>query len=589
MTHVFNDPARFADELVEGLVAANRSRIVQVEGGVIRRHRAPSNSVVMVTGGGSGHYPAFGGLVGQGIAHGAAMGNVFASPSADQICAVARAVNAGGGILLCYNNYAGDVLNFDEAQRRLRAQGLDVRSVVVNDDVASAPLAEAQRRRGIAGSFAVFKAAGFACDSGASLDEVMRIAAAANERVRSVGVAFSGCTLPGASAPLFEVERGQMEVGMGIHGEPGLERRPAPTAHALAQLLVERLLAEVPSVVRSVEGSRVAAILNGLGAVKYEELFVVFRSVDRLLTERGITLVEPEVGELVTSFDMAGVSLSLAWLDEEFERSWCAAADTPAFRKGSVARATGELAGGASQRTSRVVAQGTAESRAAAAVALEALRAGSRAIRARSDELGRLDAVAGDGDHGIGMQHGATAAVEAAEQALAASAGVGTLLATAGEAWSHRGGGTSGALWGVLLREFGRALGDERAPDLAGVAAAADAALSAVSAAGHARVGDKTMVDAMDPFARELAQAVADGMPLRTAWSQAAHAATAAAQATAALLPKLGRARPHAQRSVGTPNPGAVSMVLVLEAVAEILAQRTCAWLDPISAPQRGE
>ena len=360
MTHVFNDPARFADELVEGLVAANRSRIVQVDGGVIRRHRAPSNSVVMVTGGGSGHYPAFGGLVGQGIAHGAAMGNVFASPSADQICAVAQAVNAGGGILFCYNNYAGDVLNFDEAQRRLRAQGLDVRSVVVNDDVASAPLAEAQRRRGIAGSFAVFKAAGFACDSGANLDEVVRIAAAANERVRSVGVAFSGCTLPGASAPLFKVEPGQMEVGMGIHGEPGLQRMPAPTAHALAQLLVERLLAEVPSVVGAVEGARVAAILNGLGAVKYEELFVIYRSVDRLLTVRGITLVEPEVGELVTSFDMAGVSLSLVWLDEELERSWCAAADTPAFRKGSVAHATGELAGGASQRTSRVLAQGSA-------------------------------------------------------------------------------------------------------------------------------------------------------------------------------------------------------------------------------------
>ena len=583
MTHVFNDPARFADELVEGLVAANRSRIVQVDGGVIRRHRAPSNSVVMVTGGGSGHYPAFGGLVGQGIAHGAAMGNVFASPSADQICAVAQAVNAGGGILFCYNNYAGDVLNFDEAQRRLRARGLDVRSVVVNDDVASAPLAEAQRRRGIAGSFAVFKAAGFACDSGANLDEVVRIAAAANERVRSVGVAFSGCTLPGASAPLFKVEPGQMEVGMGIHGEPGLQRMPAPTAHALAQLLVERLLAEVPSVVGAVEGARVAAILNGLGAVKYEELFVIYRSVDRLLTERGITLVEPEVGELVTSFDMAGVSLSLAWLDEELERSWCAAADTPAFRKGSVAHATGELADGASQRTSRVIAQGTVEAKAAAAVALEALRAARSVIVAKSDELGRLDAVAGDGDHGIGMQRGVTAAVEAAEQALAAGAGIGTLLASAGEAWSHRAGGTSGALWGVLLRELGQALGDERAPELAGVTAAASAALRGVTASGHAQVGDKTMVDAMDPFVRELARAAADGRSLRMAWSAAALAATDAAHATAALLPKLGRARPHAQRSVGTPDPGAVSMALVLQAVAEVLAHRSCS-----AAPRGG-
>jgi dihydroxyacetone kinase len=576
MTHAHNDPACFADELIEGLVAANRSRIVQVDGGVIRRHRAAPNSVVMVIGGGSGHYPAFGGLVGQGLAHGAAMGNVFASPSAEQICAVAQAVHAGGGILFCYNNYAGDVLNFDEAQRRLRALGIDVRTVVVTDDIASAPPTEQHRRRGIAGSLAVFKAAGWACDSGASLDEVVRIASMANERVRTLGVAFSGCTLPGASAPLFSVEKGRMEVGMGIHGEPGLRSIAAPSAHGLAQQFVTELLADVPSVVRTIKGARVAVILNGLGAVKYEELFVIYRSVDRLLAERGLTIVEPEVGEMVTSFDMAGVSLSLVWLDEELERSWTAASDTPAFRKGSVAPSNGELAETALRRTTRVLKPGSDASRAAAAVALEALHDADRVIAAASDELGRLDAVAGDGDHGIGMQRGLAAAVEAAEQALAAGVGVGTLLVTAGEAWAHRAGGTSGALWGVLLHQLGDALGDVQAPDGPLVATGFAAALRGVTESGKAKVGDKTMVDALNPFARALAAATADGRPLRTAWPTAAHAASQAAHATATLTPKIGRARPHAQRSVGTPDPGAISMAMILQAVGDVLAKRTC-------------
>ena len=576
MSHLHNDPARFADELIEGLVAANRGRIVQVDGGVIRRHRAAPNSVVMVIGGGSGHYPAFGGLVGQGLAHGAAMGNVFASPSAEQICAVAQAVDAGGGILFCYNNYAGDVLNFDEAQRRLRALGIDVRSVVVTDDIASAPPTEQHRRRGIAGSLAVFKAAGWACDSGASLDEVVRIASKANQRVRTLGVAFSGCTLPGASAPLFSVEKGRMEVGMGIHGEPGLRSIAAPSAHGLAQQFVTELLADVPPVVRTIEGARVAVILNGLGAVKYEELFVIYRSVDRLLAERGLTIVEPEVGEMVTSFDMAGVSLSLVWLDEELERSWTAASDTPAFRKGSVAPSNGELAETALRRTTRVLKPGSDASRAAAAVALEALNDASRVIAAASDELGRLDAVAGDGDHGIGMQRGLAAAVEAAEQALAAGVGVGTLLVTAGDAWAHRAGGTSGAIWGVLLHQLGDALGDVQAPDGPLVATGFAAALRGVTESGKAKVGDKTMVDALDPFARALAAATGDGQPLRLAWSTAAHAASQAAHATATLTPKIGRARPHAQRSVGTPDPGAISMAMILQAVAEVLAKRTC-------------
>ena len=313
-----------------------------MDGGVIRRHKAQPGQVVVLIGGGSGHYPAFGGFVGSGMAHGAALGNIFASPSAQQIYNVAHAVNAGGGILFCYGNYAGDVLNFNQAQKRLRALGIDVRTVVVTDDTASAPSSEKHKRRGIAGTFPVFKAAAVAADAGKLLDDVFRIATAANDRVRTLGVAFSGCTLPGADMPLFEVKNGKMEIGMGIHGEPGLYRLNATTPDGLAELLVDKLLAEIPAIIDSTEGARIGVVLNGLGAIKYEELFVVYRRIDQLLSARGLIIVEPEMGKLITSFDMAGVSLTLFWMNDELEQTWLAAADTPAFCRGNVALFFGE-------------------------------------------------------------------------------------------------------------------------------------------------------------------------------------------------------------------------------------------------------
>lgn len=570
MTRLFNDPVAFADEMIDGFVAANATQVRRVAGGVVRSTVSRPGSVAVVIGGGSGHYPAFGGIVGQGLAHGAAMGNLFASPSAQQVHSVATAANLGGGILLTYGNYAGDVLNFTAAQDRLIAGGIDCRTVVVTDDIASAPLGEKHKRRGIAGDLTVFKAAAAASEAGYSLDEVVRVATLANERTRSFGVAFTGCTLPGADAPLFTIPEGRMGVGIGIHGEPGIDEIDVPTADGLAELFVSTLLGELPEGIDTADGQRVAVILNGLGSVKYEELFVVYRRVDQLLAEAGITVVEPEVGELVTSFDMAGASLTLFWLDDELESFWRAPADTPAYRKGSV---------GAVEQSApvvehhAVVAQippASAESQAAAAVVYRALEATVAVIDENVDELGHIDAVAGDGDHGIGMQRGAHAAQAAARAALAAGAGARTLLERAADAWSDRAGGTSGALWGAALRAIGDSLGDDGAPTAADVSAGVTAAEAAIGTYG-AVVGDKTMVDALVPFATTLADGVARGLPLRDAWAAASDAASAAAAATADLLPRMGRARPHAQKSLGTPDAGAHSFALIVQRVATLL------------------
>ena len=453
MTYLFNNPAQFADELVEGFAAAHRNTIQRVNGGVIRRYKAKPGQAVVVIGGGSGHYPAFGGFVGQGLAHGAALGNVFAAPSAQQICQVAQAVDAGGGILFCYANYAGDVLNFEQAQAQLCAQGIDVRSVVVTDDIASAAVVEQHKRRGIAGTLPVFKAAAVTADAGRPLDEVVRIATEAKDRVRSLGVAFSGCTLPGANKPLFEVADGKMEVGMGIHGEPGLYRVDAPSADGLAEMLVEKLLAEIPPSIDNLLGAHVGVILNGLGTVKYEELFVIYRKIDQLLTQHGLIIVEPVVDELITSFDMAGVSLTLFWLNDELEQTWIAPADTPAFHRGNITPAfqsdENNAAAVQPSHNKQPLKIGLADSQTAAKVVLAVLEAARDAVELQQEALGRLDAIAGDGDHGIGMQRGLTAAVDAARAALDAQAGAGTVLTAAGDAWSDRAEGAHRERCGV--------------------------------------------------------------------------------------------------------------------------------------------
>lgn len=574
MTFLYNDPQDFTDELIDGFVAAYSDRVVRVPGGVIRATAVDRDQVAVVIGGGSGHYPAFAGLVGPGLAHGAAIGNVFASPSAQQVYDIAKAVHAGGGVLLTYGNYAGDVLNFDEAERRLNAEGIWCRTVTVTDDISSASRADKHRRRGIAGDLCVFKAAAYLAEQGADLDEVYEFTRFANERTRSFGLAFSGCTLPGAKAQLFEVPAGQMGVGMGIHGEPGLREAALGTANEVAEILVDGLLAELPEGIDSAAGQQVAVLTNGLGSVKYEELFVLHRRIDHLLRAAGVQLCEPDVGEMCTSFDMAGVSLTLCWLDANLRQAWCAPADTPAYRKGwahphKVARRETLVAASDSSSAPQVPAVTGGTDPSAALAALDAIAA---TLAEHAADLGDLDAIAGDGDHGIGMQRGSTAACDAGRLAAADGAGIGATLVRAGQGWADKAGGTSGAIWGCILRTVGNSLGDRHLPSAPEMAEAVRQARDAVIDYGKAQVGDKTLVDALDAFAVAIGEAVESGCSLPAAWATAAERSRKAAEATANMLPRVGRARPHGEKSLGTPDPGAVSMALAVEAVAGVLA-----------------
>ncbi|MFE4833797.1 dihydroxyacetone kinase subunit DhaL [Arthrobacter sp. NPDC056691] len=568
MTQIFDNPADFADEALDGFVAANRGYVARVDGGVVRSTEIPAGQVALVVGGGSGHYPAFAGLVGPGLAAGSACGNMFASPAAGQVYRVAKAANAGGGVLLSYGNYAGDVLHFGQAQLRLNAEGIETRTVLVTDDIASAPLDQIEKRRGIAGDLTVFKIAGAAAEAGLSLDEVERLAIKTNHRTRSLGVAFDGCTLPGASEPLFHVPAGQMSLGLGIHGEPGISEHPMPTASELAELLVSRLLEDKPDDA----GDRVVAIVNGLGTVKYDELFLLFGKVEKLLNAASLTVVEPECGELVTSLDMSGLSLTLLWLDDELEQFWAAPADTPAYRKGNTAPRTRRELTATDEAAEADTEQATAASANLGRLAAAVLAQVQAVVVEHEAELGDLDAIAGDGDHGIGMRRGVDAAAAAGEQNAAAGASVERVLTAAGEAWSERAGGTSGALWGTAVMAAGLALGNRDSYAAADATAAVTAFSNAITDLGKAEPGDKTMVDALLPFRDAFKEAFDGGTSLGGALTAAAAAATEAARQTADLRPLKGRARPLAEKSLGHPDPGAVSFGLIAERVAAYLA-----------------
>ncbi|HEY5222961.1 MAG TPA: dihydroxyacetone kinase family protein, partial [Microbacteriaceae bacterium] len=447
MTRIFDDPAEFVKEALDGFAAVHGNQIARVDGGVVRATETPQGQVAVLIGGGSGHYPAFAGLVGPGLAAGAACGNIFSSPAAGQIYRVARIAETGGGVLLSYGNYAGDVMHFGLASQRLNAVGIETRTVLVTDDIASAPPDEADKRRGIAGDLTVFKIAGAAAESGLNLDEVERVARKANDRTRSLGVAFDGCTLPGADAPLFSVPEGRMSLGLGIHGEPGVSDHDMPTASELAQLLVSRLLDERPPGAEL----RVVAVLNGLGTVKYEELFLLYGKVKKLLLDAGLEIVEPECGELVTSLDMSGLSLTLLWLDDELERFWNAPADTPAYRKGNLERPARRPARELDVDTDIPREDAEEASVELASMAANMLEVVRKVLTENEKSLGDLDSFAGDGDHGIGMRRGAEAASKVARRATKDGRGVKEVLAMAGDAWSEQAGGTSGALWCAAL------------------------------------------------------------------------------------------------------------------------------------------
>ncbi len=329
MKKLINHPDRVARETIEGLCLANPHLLRPIEGvqAVIRRDAPVRGKVGVLAGGGSGHEPMFAGYTGRGMAHGSVAGNVFASPPPPPIVCTARAIHGGAGVLFLYGNYSGDVLNFDMAAELLGMEGIAVKTVRITDDVASAPPDRKSERRGIAGDFFVIKAAGARAEEGADLDQVAAAAEEANENTRTMGVALSSCIIPASGRPIFDISEMEMELGMGLHGEPGVRRGPMLGADELAARILELILPDMPV---EPEGE-VAVLVNGLGATPQAELLIVFRAVYRILSEARISICRSYVGNYATSLEMAGCSITLLRLNPFLKRLLLAPAETPAL------------------------------------------------------------------------------------------------------------------------------------------------------------------------------------------------------------------------------------------------------------------
>jgi dihydroxyacetone kinase-like protein len=326
---IVNNPNDFAREAIEGLALAYPQYIRQIPGfqAVLRKDAPVFGKVTILTGGGSGHEPMFAGYVGRGMADVSVAGNVFASPPPPPIYEAAKAAYGGAGVLFLYGNYSGDVLNFDMAAEMLGQENIAVKTVRVTDDVASAPPELLHERRGIAGDLFVIKVAGARAEEGANLAEVAAAAEKANHSTRTMGVALGSCVIPASGRTIFELGEQEIEIGMGIHGERGVQRGALKPADQLVSEMASRILDDSPMKV----GDEVAVLVNGLGATPLAELLIVFRGLERYLSESGLKIWRSLVGNYVSSLDMAGFSISLMRLDADLKRWLAAPAETPAF------------------------------------------------------------------------------------------------------------------------------------------------------------------------------------------------------------------------------------------------------------------
>lgn len=567
MKKLINAPRTVVREMLEGLTDLHAGlALLDGETVIVRAGLSapPARPVALLSGGGSGHEPAHAGYVGDGMLTAAVAGEVFTSPSVDAVLAAIRAVAGPAGALLIVKNYTGDRLNFGLAAELARADGIAVEEVVVADDVALREHVPAERRRGIAGTVLVHKIAGAAAAAGRPLGEVARLARAAAADLGTMGVALGACTVPAAGRPGFTLDAGEVELGLGIHGEPGVERAAMMPVGAL----VDRLLDTIVSDRGLVAGNRVALLVNGLGGTPPMELAIAARQAIAHLRGRGLVVERAWSGTFLSALEMPGMSLSLLRADDERLALLDAETTAPAWPGSGrlpARRATAsavEVPAGAP-----AAMQGPADPRLGAA-----LMAVAEALEAAEARLADLDSRAGDGDLGASMVRAAEVLRMLAGRPWSQPA---PLLAAMADGLRRAIGGSSGPFYATALLRASRTLpATPGAPDWA---RACEAATQAITALGGARPGDRTMIDALTPAVRAMLEdaPVAGQAPASAAriLNRAAEAAEAGAAATAQMIPRLGRALYLGERVLGVPDGGAVAVAIWLRALADMQAR----------------
>jgi dihydroxyacetone kinase len=552
MKKLVNGPAEVVPEMLQGFALANPAIVLLGDGVVARADRdelKARGQVALVSGGGAGHEPAHAGYVGVGMLTAAVAGDVFSSPSADAVLAAIRAVGGPAGVLLIVKNYTGDRLNFGLAAEIARSEGIPVELVVVADDAALADRDDNAGRRGLAGTVLVHKIAGAAAESGKPLAEVALEARAAAESVATMGVALSGCTVPAAGKPGLDLGPDEIEWGLGIHGEPGVERGQIPTADEVIDRLLSRLVADR----NLTSGDRVVLLVNNLGGTPAMELGIVARRAVTLLATQEIQLERIWVGSFLTALEMAGCSLSLARVDDHILTLLDAPAQTMAWPAAHIGRVSTHSP--APQSRPETTAPTTAVDETSPL--WRSVLAVCSALIEAERQLTELDQLVGDGDLGISLARGARAVLEdktrydGTDDATVLRGIAGTVRRTVG--------GTSGPLYAALvLRTAATLAAGQPWPE------AFAAGVDAIAELGGARIGDRTMLDALLPAAAALRTGVL---------TEAVAAARKGTDETAGILARRGRSSYLGERALGTVDPGAEAVVIWLEAIDNELSE----------------
>ncbi|OLL31424.1 dihydroxyacetone kinase [Burkholderia sp. SRS-W-2-2016] len=571
MKKLINDVSTVVPDMLDGLVALNPQLSLLQGGSIVVRADAETaaarGEVALISGGGSGHEPAHGGYVGRGMLSAAVAGEVFTSPSTDAVLDAIRAVAGPAGVLLIVKNYTGDRFNFGLAAELARAEGIAVEMVIVADDVALAASGDHAGRRGLAGTVLVHKIAGAAAARGLPLSEVAKLARDAAAALGTMGVALTPCTVPAAGKPGFELADGEIEWGLGIHGEAGVARGALEPADAIAG----KLLAKIVGDLALQAGERVVLLVNNLGGTPSSELGIVAGAALRELDKLGIVVERAWAGTFLSALEMAGVSLTLLRVDDERLALLDAPAHTSAWPalSGRVARVSVRAAPAPAPAPAPPHASGATLAREA--TLRRAIDAVCACLLQAEPTLTEMDQRVGDGDLGISLARGARA-VQQELDTYAAETMPGAVLRSVSATLRRVVGGTSGPLYAVLLLRAAAALEQSGGTTARQWAQAFNAGVDALMELGGAKPGDRTMVDALKPAAEALETALANGATTNAALTAAVDAATDGASRTASMHPRRGRSSYVGDRALGHADPGAHAVALWLAALRESLA-----------------
>ena len=573
------DVDHVVEEMLAGYLSAYKryyKRIGEYNAFKYKGHR--KDKVALVIGGGSGHEPLFSGYCGAGLADGVACGNICASPNPELIYETAKAVDQGKGVLFIYGCYAGDNLNFDMAEELCRADGMKTAHVRVWDDCASAPKERITDRRGIAGDVFVIKTAGAACDAGLAFGEVVRIAEKARDNINTIGLATSPGTLPGNDKPTFELPDDEVEFGMGLHGEPGIER----TKLKPADELVGRMYAELKAEMNLKEGDEIAVLVNGLGSTPLLELNIVYYDLHRLMAADGLKVHDAEVKTYCTCMEMGGFSITVLKLDEELKRYYDAPCYSPYYAKGELTGAVSEPGDmeeeeetdfdEADVKEAEIVRSKEGElTELNAADARNMLLYIADKIIAGKPYLTEIDSVIGDGDHGIGMAGGMQKAKKKLLR-MEDETNAYAVFEAAGNAMLMSMGGASGVIFGSLFLAGAKGMKPKEVLTAADVAKMERMSLLAIQERGKAEVGDKTMVDALAPAVEAMEKAASGS--LLDMLKAAEEAARQGMEDTKKYVARFGRAKSLMERAIGHQDAGATSVWLIIQGMREFVEGR---------------